>query len=77
MHLLAVEAVTPGVRDVRAADDLHQRRLAGAVISNDAKNLTRVKGQVDATEGGDRTEALLDSGEFEDPEWVVLPPGRS
>ena len=46
----AVEDVRAGGRAVEAADDVHQRRLAGAGRSHDGHELAGVDAQVDAVE---------------------------
>src|ERR671933_53556 len=45
-------------RLLEAADDLHQRRLAGAVVPQQAEDFALVQAQVDVAQRLDRAEAL-------------------
>ena len=55
---LAVEVDLPRVGLVVAAEDLDQRRLAGAVVAQQAEHLALVERQVDVAQRGHRAEAL-------------------
>ena len=57
---LAAQEHPPAVLLVEAAEDLDQRRLAGAVVAEQAQDLPLVQGQVDVPQRGDRAEALGD-----------------
>ena len=50
----------PLVGDVVAEEDVHQRRLAGAVLAEKRQDLAALKVEVDAVVGDERTEALGD-----------------
>ena len=65
--LLAVEADRAVVGGVDAGDRLHQRRLAGAVVADEADDLAGVDGEVDPVQRLDRAESLADSLQLE--EW--------
>ena len=49
-HLLAVELHRAGEIGMHAGDDLHQRRLAGAVLADEAVDLAGAEREVDARE---------------------------
>jgi hypothetical protein len=57
---LALEPHRPLVLAVQAADDLQQRRLARAVVAQQAEHLAPTQMQADVTQCRDRTEALGD-----------------
>jgi hypothetical protein len=57
-HLLAEELDLALVGRVGAAQDFHERRLAGAVLADQGVDLAYLAGEVDAGEGGDGAEAL-------------------
>ena len=46
------------VGDVVAEEDVHQRRLAGAVLAEERQDLAPVQRQVDGVVGDERAEAL-------------------
>jgi hypothetical protein len=46
-------------------EDLHQRRLAGAVLAEDAVDPAAMEAQVDAVARDDGTEALGDGGQLD------------
>ena len=48
-----------------AAEHLHQRRLAGAVLADQPHDLAGVDGEADTLEGADPGIGLLDGAEFE------------
>ena len=50
---------------VKAVEDRHQRRLARAVLSDDAADGAALDGQIDVAIGPDSTETLVDSDEFD------------
>jgi hypothetical protein len=50
---------------VRAAEDLHQRRLAGAVLADQRVHLADAAVEVDAVDRGDGAEALHDAAHLE------------
>ncbi len=54
------------VGGVDAGDRLHQRRLAGAVVADQADDLAGVDGEVDPVQSLDRAESLADSLELEE-----------
>ncbi len=51
------------VGGLRAGDDLDQRRLAGAVLTDDRVHLAGLQLEVDAPEGADAAVPLLDAGQ--------------
>ena len=55
-----------GIGDVVAEEDVHQRRLAGAVLAEQGEDLAAAQGEVDAVIGEQRPEALGDAGEAKD-----------
>src|SRR5207237_6244203 len=55
----------PAIGLVVAADDVDQRRLAGAIRSDEADDLTGRDAQADATEGLDASERLPDLAAFQ------------
>ena len=59
--LAAIHHEGAGRRLVHAGDDLHERRLAGAVLADEAVDLARAQGEVDAPQGLDAAEALGDA----------------
>ena len=61
----AVEGDRAGIGAVDAGDGLHQRRLAGAVVADQADHLAGRDGEVDAVQHVDRAKALADAGERE------------
>ena len=61
------------VRFLEAADDLHQGRLAGAVVAEQAEDLALAEVQVDVAQARRRAEAL---GDVLDAQDVVLRRGR-
>ena len=60
MHRVAVETHVAMARREIAGDDLHQRRLAGAVVAHQADHLAGRDLQVDAMQRADRAEFLAD-----------------
>ena len=50
---------------VEAVEDRHQRRLAGAVLADDAVDRAARDGEVDVLVGVDRAEALVDADELD------------
>ena len=53
---------------MEAAQDLQQRRLAGAVVAQEAQNLAAPQTQIDVAQGDDPAEPLADAL---DPDEVV------
>jgi hypothetical protein len=70
---LAVDVDRPGVRLVVAGQDLDQRRLAGAVVAEQAEHLALLEMQVDVAQRGDRAEALGDALDAQDLGHVSPP----
>ena len=64
--LLAAEADRAGVGGVDAGDRLDHRRLAGAVVADEADHLAGVDGEVDPVQCLDRAESLADSLQLEE-----------
>ena len=63
---LALEGDRAGVRRMDAREDLHERRLAGAVVADDGDDLARRDVEVDVRERRDRSEGLRDAAQGED-----------
>ena len=61
VHALAEYLDVSSVRVVVAADDLSDRRLAGAVFADQRVNLSLAKIEIDAIEDDRRTETLDDA----------------
>ena len=62
---LAVDADLAGVGFVEAVEDRHQRRLAGAVLADDAVDDAALDDEIDVVVGVNRAEALVDADEFD------------
>ncbi len=62
---LAVEGDRPFVRQLRAAEDLHQRALAGAVLAHQRQHLSRREGELHPPERDHTGKALGDRAHFE------------
>ena len=62
---LAGQKDLPLVRPVRAGEDLHQRRLAGAVVADKRADFSRLDGEVRAIESAHMPEAARDRTGFE------------
>ena len=60
-EFLAVEHESAGVRGVDPGQQLHQRRLSGAVLPHECEDLAVPQGQVHVGEGPDAGEGLADS----------------
>src|SRR5262249_24428976 len=69
-HILAEEANPSRGRRVIAGDDLDERRLAGAVVADEADHLTGVDGAIDAPERARRAVVLGDAGQLDDGRCV-------
>jgi hypothetical protein len=59
--VLAVEFDRAGVGSVDAGDGLHQRRLAGAIVTDEADHFARLDREVDAMQHVDGAKALADA----------------
>ena len=66
LHRPAVDPNVAGVLAVCAAEDLHQRRLPGAVFAEQHVDVARLQRQVDAVERDDAGERLADAPHLED-----------
>jgi hypothetical protein len=62
---LAVDADLTSVGFIKAVQNRHQRRFAGAVLADDAMNHSAFDDQVDVIVGVNRAEALIDADEFD------------
>ena len=65
VHRLAVDEDLALVRLEQPVEDVHQGRLAGAVLAEQGVDLARLDGQVDVVVGDQVTEALGDAAQFE------------
>ncbi len=65
-HRLSVEQVLPGVDAVDARDALDQRRLAGAVVTDQSGHLAGIDRQVDVVQHLHRAETLVHPPQFQD-----------
>ena len=78
---LAVEPVLAGVRRVETADDVHERRLAGARRSHDRDVLVAADGEIDAAQRADDFAAhvvfALDAARDDDPLRIRRLPGAA
>ena len=63
--VLAVEFDRAGIGAVDAGDGLHQRRLAGAIVADEADHFARLDREVDAMQHVDRAKTLADAVEGE------------
>ena len=63
--LLAVDRDGALVRLLHAVEDLHQGRLAGAVLADEGVDGALAHGEVDVVVGHDAGESLGDAGEFD------------
>ena len=66
LHRRAHEPDDAVVLDVNAGENLHQRRLAGAVLADQRMNLAGPEVEVDVDQGRDTAERLGDARDFED-----------
>ena len=69
----AVDQDLAAVGLLRAGEDLHQRRFAGAVVAEDAEHFAGMDGEVDGTEGGDGAVGLRDPANLDPrgpPVWL-------
>ena len=57
--------IVPSSGALHAVEDLHQRRLAGAVLAADGVDLAFLDGEVDAVVGDDAREALGDADQLD------------
>ena len=55
----------PVIRLHRSGEDLHQRRFAGAVVSDQADDLARAHAEIDNLQGSNCAEQLCDVPEFD------------
>ena len=62
---LAVDQDLAAVGLVEAVEDVHQRRLAGAVLADDAVDRAGRDDEVDVAVGVDRAEALVDAAQLD------------
>ena len=62
---LAVDADLAAVGFIKAVQNRHQRRFAGAVLADDAMNHAAFDDEVDVIVGVNRAEALIDADEFD------------
>ncbi len=58
LDLLAAEKNGPLVRPVKAVEDRHERRLAGAVLAHDGVDLAAFNGEIHVIVGNQRAVAL-------------------
>ena len=65
-HRCAVDGHRPVVGPLHAVDDLHERRLAGAVLPDDGVDLALAHDERDVAVGDDAGEALGDARELDD-----------
>jgi len=54
-----------GIRLMDAAEDLHQRTLAGAILAGERMHLAGAKAEVDPAQHLDRAEALCNAAKFD------------
>ena len=79
-HVLALEAVGAAPFAIEAADDVHQRRLAGAGSANDGDHLSGVDGEVDVLQRGEDfvtgLEDALQPADLDDRPFHLRTPAR-
>ena len=63
---LPIEADLAAVGPQNAVDDVHQRRLAGAVLAGEGVDLAPAQLEIDAAQRADRAERLGEIGDLED-----------
>jgi hypothetical protein len=61
-----------GVGRLDPGQDLHQRRLAGAVLADQRVHLAGLEVEVDARQRGDLAEALVDAGHLQQAHPLAL-----
>ena len=69
---LAVEADLAAVGAQDAIDDVHQRRLAGAVLAGEGVDLALAQLELDAAQRVDRSERLAQIRDLEDQDRVCV-----
>src|SRR5580692_1735956 len=62
---LAVDADFTSVGFIKAVQNRHQRRFAGAVLADNAVNHSAFDDEIDVVVGVNRAEALIDTDEFD------------
>ena len=65
LHDLAIERISPAVRLRQPVEDVHQRRLAGAVLTEQRVDLARAHIEVDVVVREDTRVALRDAPHLE------------
>ena len=73
----ALDADLAGIGLVEAVEDRHQRRLAGAVLADDAVDRARLDLKIDGAVGVDRTEALVDADQLDGEGLAAVLQGKS
>ena len=63
---LPLSQISPSSGPVEAGEDVHQRRLAGAVLAEQRVHLALAQVEVDVVVGDDPGEALGDAAQLED-----------
>src|SRR5207247_3985628 len=66
LHLVPKESNAARARRVVAGDDLHQGRLPGAVVANEADDLVRVDREADVVKSPRRAVVLRDGAQLDD-----------
>ena len=61
----AVDADLAGVSLIEAVENRHQRRLAGAVLADDAVDHAALDNEIDVVVGVNRAETLVDADELD------------
>ena len=65
MDRLAVEDERALARRVEAGENLHQRRLAGAIVADDAQDLAGIDVEIHIAQRGDGAEIFVDAAGLE------------
>jgi hypothetical protein len=65
-HLMPVETKLARVIAMHAGDDLHQRRLAGAVLADETMDLAGLEHEADIAQGRDAAEGFRDAQKLDD-----------
>ena len=78
---LAADDQPTAIRRDAAVEDVHQRRFAGAVVTDDAYAFAGAQGKIGAVQGPDGAVGFFDTDEIDESArvhgLVCLPRGRS
>ncbi|MDF3018565.1 MAG: hypothetical protein K0R44_3790 [Thermomicrobiales bacterium] len=66
LYVLTSDADRPGIGLIHAGEHVHERGLAGAVLTENGVDLARPQIEGDAVVGDDRPKALADAAHLDD-----------